>query len=209
MFQGMFRKRGRPPEPLPIGGYDRPNDDESTQIPVHQLLEAPRQLPLPSVRELPPDVVMQQERDVGTNLSIQPLSSQHVDNISNSQDRRLAYNPLQISRSTVPRWFFYRQYNRRFSWNVPCDKWQEWSLDCGRSKSVFFLFFSRMCFHFRSRKSKSLRWRGAVSGPEVSWGHVSSRVTTCSPWLAAAFFSTGSEVRRPVPSERKDGAFSG
>ena len=94
MFQGMFRKRGRPPDPLPIGGYDKPNDDESTQIPVHQLLEAPRQLPLPSVRELEPDVVMQQERDVGNNLSVQPFSSQYVDNMSNSQERRLTLNPL-------------------------------------------------------------------------------------------------------------------
>ena len=37
MFQGMFRKRGRPPEPLPIGGYDKPNNEqEETSIPVHQ-----------------------------------------------------------------------------------------------------------------------------------------------------------------------------
>ena len=96
MFQGMFRKRGRPPEPLPIGGYDKPNDEESTPIPVCQLLEAPRQLPLPSVRESGSDVVMQQEQDVGDNLRVQPFSSQHVDNISNSQERRLAYNPQQI-----------------------------------------------------------------------------------------------------------------
>ena len=96
MFQGMFQKRGRPPEPLPIGGYDKPNDDESTQVPVHQLLEAPRQLPLPSVRELEPDVIVQQEQDVGNNLSVQPFSSQHVDDMSTSQERRLVYNPLQV-----------------------------------------------------------------------------------------------------------------
>ena len=96
MFQGMFRKRGRPPDPLPIGGYEKPNDNESVQIPVHQLLEAPRQLPLPSVREFERDVVMQQERDVGNNLSVQPVSSQHVDNMSNSQERRLAFKPLQV-----------------------------------------------------------------------------------------------------------------
>ena len=96
MFQGMFRKRGRPPEPLPIGGYDQPSEEENVQIPVHQLLEAMRQLPLPSVRELESDVVMQQEQDVGNNLRVQPFSSQHVDNISNSQERRLAYNPLQV-----------------------------------------------------------------------------------------------------------------
>ena len=52
------RKRGRPPDSLPIGGYDKPNNDESTQIPVHQSLEAPRQLPLPSIRELESDVVV-------------------------------------------------------------------------------------------------------------------------------------------------------
>ena len=58
MFQGMFRKRGRPPDPLPIGGYDQPSNEGSNQIPVHQLMEAPRQLSLPSVRELDQDAVM-------------------------------------------------------------------------------------------------------------------------------------------------------
>ena len=67
---------------------------KKVQIPVHQLLEAPRQLPLPSVRELESDIVMQQEQDVGSNLRAQPFVSQHVDNISNSQERRLAYDPL-------------------------------------------------------------------------------------------------------------------
>ena len=43
-------KRGRPPDPLPIGGYDKTSDEEVLPVPVHQLLEAPRQLPLPSVR---------------------------------------------------------------------------------------------------------------------------------------------------------------
>ena len=94
MFQGMFRKRGRPPEQLPIGGYDKPDDGEIGQIPVHQSLEAPRQLPLPSVREFEQDVVMQPEMDTGNNLSVQPFSTQHVFNMSNSQDRRLALNPL-------------------------------------------------------------------------------------------------------------------
>ena len=96
MFQGMFRKRGRPPDPFPIGGYDKPNEEENAQIPVHQLLEAPRQLPLPSVREFEQDVVMQPEVDVGNNLGAQPFSTHHVDNMSNSQDRRLAINPLQV-----------------------------------------------------------------------------------------------------------------
>ena len=97
MFQGMFRKRGSPPEPLPIGGYDRSLNEESTQIPVHQLLEAPIQLPLPSVREFEP--VAQQERIEGDNELVQPsLSqpSQHVDNIEHLQDRHLALNPRQV-----------------------------------------------------------------------------------------------------------------
>ena len=59
-------------------------------------MEAPRQLPLLSVREFEPDVVMQPERDVGNNVSVQPISLQHVDNMSNSQERRLALNPLQV-----------------------------------------------------------------------------------------------------------------
>ena len=38
MFQGMFRKRGRPPDPpLQIGGYDNLDRQEDTQIPSHQL----------------------------------------------------------------------------------------------------------------------------------------------------------------------------
>ena len=40
------------------------------------------------------DVVTQPENDAGNNLSVQPFSTQQVDNISNSQDRRLALNPL-------------------------------------------------------------------------------------------------------------------
>ena len=52
MFQGMFRKRGRPPEPpLQIDGYDEPIQDDNIQIPDHQLRNAPRQLPLPAVGE--------------------------------------------------------------------------------------------------------------------------------------------------------------
>ena len=99
MFQGMFRKRGRPPEPLPIGGYDRSSNEESSQIPVHQLLEALRQLPLPSVRELESNMVAQQERNEGNNELVQPSlsqSSQHVDNIESSQGRRLALNPQHV-----------------------------------------------------------------------------------------------------------------
>ena len=32
----MFRKRGRPPDPLPIGGYDKTSDEEVLPVPVHQ-----------------------------------------------------------------------------------------------------------------------------------------------------------------------------
>ena len=97
MFQGMFRKRGRPPEQLPVGGYENPNEQEA-QIPVHQSLvplEEPRQLPLPSVSEFEHDVIMQQETDAGNNPSAQLRLQQQSDNQQISQDRRLAYNPLQ------------------------------------------------------------------------------------------------------------------
>ena len=38
---------------------------------------------------------MQSEANVGNDLSVQPFSAQHVDNMSNSQDRRLAIDLLQ------------------------------------------------------------------------------------------------------------------
>ena len=90
MFQGMFRKRTRPPEPLPIGGYEQVSNEESNQIPVHQLMEAPRQLPLPSVRELEPEV---------SNVLVEPSSSQllqHDGNMLNPQERRLPLDPRQV-----------------------------------------------------------------------------------------------------------------
>ena len=63
MWQGMFRKRGRPPEQLQIGGYDQPTRvEEPNPIPVHQSLvpfEELQQLPLQPARELAHDVVMQ------------------------------------------------------------------------------------------------------------------------------------------------------
>ena len=99
MFQGMFRKRGRPPEPLPIGGYEQTSNEESNQIPVHQLMEAPRQLPLPSVREFDQDAIMQQEIPEVSNALVEPSSSQslqHDENMSNSQERRLALNSREI-----------------------------------------------------------------------------------------------------------------
>ena len=98
MFQGIFRKRGRPPDLLPIRGYEQPANEESNQILVHQLVEAPRQLPLPSVRELEQDAIMQQEITEGSNALVEPSSSQPVqqDDTSNPQDRRLALNPEQV-----------------------------------------------------------------------------------------------------------------
>ena len=56
-------KRGRPPElPLQIGGYDELSQDESIQIPGHQLRDAPRQLPLPAVREFDQAEISEQEQ---------------------------------------------------------------------------------------------------------------------------------------------------
>ena len=71
----MFRKRGRPPEtPLQIGGYDEPNQNESIQIPGHQLRNALRQLPLPAVREFDQVEVAEQEQP-GFNQAIVESSS--------------------------------------------------------------------------------------------------------------------------------------
>ena len=100
MFQGMFRKRGRPPDPpLQIGGYDKPTHEESEPIPAHQLREAPRQLPLPSVREFEQDTIMQQERSGLDNAIVESSSSQQVQqdvNMLDSQDRRLTIKPQQV-----------------------------------------------------------------------------------------------------------------
>ena len=96
MFQGVFRKRGRPPEQLLTGGYDNQPENETGQIPVHQSLiplEKPRQLPLAPVRELEHDVVMQQENDAGKDSSVQPMLPQQSANIPKLQDRRLACDP--------------------------------------------------------------------------------------------------------------------
>ena len=90
---GMFRNRGRPPDPLPIGGYEQPSNEESNHIPVHQLVETPRQLPLPSVRKLEQDVIMQQESNEVANASVEPRSSQQDDNMLNPQERRLILKP--------------------------------------------------------------------------------------------------------------------
>ena len=62
-------------------------------------MEAPRQLPLPSVRELEQDAVMQQELPEVSNALVEPSSSQllqHDDNMSNPQERRLPLNPRQV-----------------------------------------------------------------------------------------------------------------
>ena len=68
----MFRNRGRPPDPLPIGGYEQPTVEENNQIPVHQLGETPRQLPLAPVRELERDIVMQQQPTETGNVLVRP-----------------------------------------------------------------------------------------------------------------------------------------
>ena len=98
MFQGMFRKRGRPP-PLQIGGYDKPSHEESNQIPDHQLRDAPRQLPLPAVREFEQSAVMQQEQPGFNNAIVESSSSQQgqqdVDMLD-SYNRRLAINPREV-----------------------------------------------------------------------------------------------------------------
>ena len=99
MFQGMFRKRGRPPEPpLQIGGYDEPIQDESIQIPGHQLRDAPRQLPLPAVREFDQVEIAEQEQP-GFNQAIVESSSlqqQQIDvDMLDSHNQRLIPSPRQ------------------------------------------------------------------------------------------------------------------
>ena len=100
MFQGMFRKRGRPPDPpLQIGGYDNLNQQQGdTQIPGHQLRDAPRQLPLPSVREFEQGTDVQQEQP-GFNNAIVELSQsshQHDVDMLDSYNRRLSQDPQHV-----------------------------------------------------------------------------------------------------------------
>ena len=101
MFRDMFRKRGRPPDPpLQIGGYDRLSNEETQQIPAHQLREAPRQLlPLPAVREFEQDASMQQETSELGSVIGQTSSSQQLQqdvNMLDSQDRSFANDPRQV-----------------------------------------------------------------------------------------------------------------
>ena len=97
MFQGMFRKRGRPPDPpLQIGGYDRSShDQESNQIPGHQLRDAPRQLPLPPVRELEHGADVKQEQPGFNNAIVESssLSQQQDVNMLDVHNRRLPQDP--------------------------------------------------------------------------------------------------------------------
>ena len=54
MFTNPFRKRGRPPEQLPVGGYQSRQSNQEDQTSVHQpliSLDTPKQLPLAPVRE--------------------------------------------------------------------------------------------------------------------------------------------------------------
>ena len=100
MFQGMFRKRVRPPEPpLQIGGYDQPSHEESNQIPGHQLRDAPRQLPLPAVREFEQNVIMEQEQQGRGNAIVESSSLQEIQHdvdMLDSHNRRLPVNPRQV-----------------------------------------------------------------------------------------------------------------
>ena len=133
MVQGMFRKRGRPPEPpLQIGGYDKPSHEESNQIPAHQLRDAPRQLPLPAVREFEQSAIVQQEQTGFSNAIVESSSSQqqHDVDMLDSHNRRLSINPrevmspnqaipdmpLEVDTSNVPDLpFSYEQRNEIFS----------------------------------------------------------------------------------------------
>ena len=93
MFQGMFRKRGRPPDPpLQIGGYDKPGHEERNQIPVHQLRDAPRQLPLPAVREFEQNTDVQQEQPGFSNAIVESSSSTQQRDVDmfDSYHRRLS-----------------------------------------------------------------------------------------------------------------------
>ena len=105
MFQGMFRKRGRPPDPpLQIGGYDKLRHEESDQIPVHQLRDAPRQLPLPAVREFEQSTDIQQEQPGFSNAIVESSSlpqHQHDVDMLDSHHRRLSQNPRQIELTLI------------------------------------------------------------------------------------------------------------
>ena len=101
MFQGMFRKRGRPPDPpLQIGGYDKPRQDESIQIPGHQLRDAPRQLPLPAVRGFEQMEIAEQEQPGFNDAIVESSSSQQQQldvDMLDSHNRRLIPTPQECS----------------------------------------------------------------------------------------------------------------
>ena len=95
----MFRKRGRPPEaPLQIGGYDNPSQEESNQIPAHQLRDAPRQLPLPAVREFEQSAIVQQGQPGFSNAIVESSSLQQQCDVDmlDSHNRRLSINPQEV-----------------------------------------------------------------------------------------------------------------
>ena len=111
MFQGMFRKRGRPPEPpLQIGGYDKPSHEEGNQIPAHQLRDAPRQLPLPAVREFEQSAIMQEEQPGFSNAIVESSSSQEIQHdvdMLDSHNRRLLNNKTRDSQ-VISVWVSFR-----------------------------------------------------------------------------------------------------
>ena len=104
MFQGMFRKRGRPPDPpLQIGGYDNLDQrQDDTQIPGHQLREAPRQLPLPSVREFKQGTETQPEQSGFNNAIVESslLSHQHDVDMLDPYNRRVSQDPEHLAMKT-------------------------------------------------------------------------------------------------------------
>ena len=112
VWQGMFRKRGRPPEQLQVGGYDQPLlVEHSTPLPVHQSLvpfEGLKQLPLQPARELAQDVVMENSNDAGSN---QQQPNQMVSDRPR-QDDMLAFDPEQIE----------IDFSAFSPERVPCDK---------------------------------------------------------------------------------------
>ena len=135
MFQGMLRKRGRPPEPpLQIGGYDEPSYEESNQIPAHQLRDAPRQLPLPPVREFGQSEVVQQEQPGLNNAMVESNSSQqgqHDVDMLNSYDRRLSNNPREnqtlLSRRMIKLTVMWPQLTRSLRLPLQVLWWVMWS----------------------------------------------------------------------------------
>ena len=79
--------------------YDNSSHEESNQIPVHQLRDAPRQLPLPAVREFEQNIEIQQGQPGFSNAIVESSSlpqQQHDVDMLDSYHRRLSQNPRQV-----------------------------------------------------------------------------------------------------------------